>query len=239
MTKNKSLLVLLLLFLMGNIFALDSAQISFQKAGKKVNLTITENYTLRAVADSISMPVKKLKAMLTPELAEYSQTHPEYEHYKTQNRNWDRITLKELDIEPSVIVEKFDTFVGNTLNFGGSITLVGTMVVFFSLLLISFIIEQLRHLDKAKSVKVSKSDKKKTETTTVDSPIGQITAPSGAISSNAIVAVITAIHRHKSLVEERVKIQMTFSRTPVNMWSASSKLDMPNKIYNKSIERNK
>ena len=239
MIKNKTLLVLLLLLVIGNIFAFEDAIISYHQSGKDNKLTITGNYTIRAVADSISMPIKNLKAMLASELTAYSEAHPEFGIHPTQSRVWDLIPLKELNIEPSTIVEKFSEFVGHTMRFGGSITLVGVLVVFFSLLLISFIIEQLRHLDRAKAVKEKKSPKKSPTTTTVDSPVGKITAPSGSISSNAIVAVVTALHQHISLVEERVKIQMTFSRTPVNMWSASAKLDMPNKIYNRPIERKK
>jgi hypothetical protein len=53
------------------------------------------------------------------------------------------------------------------------------------------------------------------------------------------VAVVAALHKHKLSVEERVKIQMTFSRNSVNMWSASSKMYMPNTAYNKPTDRRK
>ena len=131
----------------------------------------------------------------------------------------------------------FNSFTKNTLNYGYSVTLVGIIVVFLSLLLISILINQFQHIEKTKALKAKRIAKK--STSTIETSAGKITGPSDAISSNAIVAVISALHKHKLSVEERVKIQMTFSRTPVNMWSASAKMDMPNRVYTKPTDRSK
>lgn len=227
-------LIFLFLFVVGFLNATEET-VSFNKTGKQVEFTIRNDYTMKAVADSINMPVKKLKAMLAPELKKYGESNPEYASYQTQNRKWDDLSLSELNIPPAIIAEKFDEFTKETLPFGYSVTAVGILVVFASLLLISILIAQFQHIEKTKDIKV----KKKKTTKTVDTPVGKITGPESAISSNAIVAVIAALHKHKLSVEERVKIQMTFSRTPVNMWSASAKMDMPNRVYNKPIDRSK
>ncbi len=224
----------LMLFAFGVLVA-EEAIVSFQKTGKRVEFTIRENITVKAVADSINMPVKKLKSMLASELSQYGQDNPEFANYQTQNRKWDDLSLSELKIAPATVAEKFEEFTRETLPFGYSVTLVGIIVVFTSLLLISVLIAQFQHIEKTKDIKV----KNKKANKTVDTPIGKITGPESAISSNAIVAVIAALHKHKQSVEERVKIQMTFSRTPVNMWSASAKMEMPNRVYNKPIDGGK
>ncbi len=237
MKKNKLVFFLILLFVGVNLFAAEEAKVTFQKTGKTVEFTISENYTLRAVADSINMPVKKLKAMLLTELSLYGETHPDYKGVKPQSREWDVVPIHELNITPATVAEKFNSFTDNTMNYGYSVTVVGIIVVFLSLLLISVLINQFQHLEKTKDIKVKK--KAKSALTTIETPAGKVTGPTDAISSNAIVAVIAALHKHKLSVEERVKIQMTFSRTPVNMWSASAKMDMPNRVYNKPTDRSK
>lgn len=237
MIKSKILFLLILLLAVGNILSAEDAKVSFQKAGKSVEFTISEHYNLRAVADSINMPIKKLKAMLAPELKLYGETHPEFKGLKTQSRQWDKISLAGLNIPSATIAENFNNFTNKTMKYGYSITVVGILVVFFSLLLISVIINQFQHIAKTKNIKSKKSSK--TATTTVQTPVGKVTGLTSDISSNAIVAVITALHKHKLSVEERVKIEMTFSRTHVNMWSASAKMEMPNSVYNKPIVRRK
>lgn len=237
MKKSKIIFLLILLLLTFNILTAKEAVVSFQKAGETVEFTINEGHTLRAVADSINMPIKKLKAMLAPELKLYGETNVSFKGLKSQSRLWDQIPLVDLNIKSDTVAEKFVNFTNATMDYGYSITVVGIMVVFFSLLLISVLINQFQHIEKAKDFKAKKSQTK--ASTTVKTPVGKVTGPTSAISSNAIVAVIAALHRHKVSVEERVKIQMTFSRTPVNMWSASAKMEMPNSAYNKPTERRK
>jgi len=237
MKKNKIIFLLILLLIVVHLLSAEEAKVTFKKAGKEVQFTISENYNLRALADSINMPIKKLKSMLTAELELYGETHPEFKGLKTQDRRWDEISLAGLNVSSATVADKFYSFTKKTMSFGGSITVVGILVVFFSLLLISIIINQFQHLAKAKKPKQKKSSK--SASTTVQTPIGKVTGPTTSISSNAIVAVITALHKHKLSVEERVKIQMTFSRAPVNMWSALAKMEMPNSVYNKPIDRSK
>ncbi len=236
MSKIKSIIiVLLILITSATLFSFDDADITFKKNGEDVTFTISEDYCLKAIADSVNMPIKKLKYMLSDDLKAYGEEKEAFAGLKSQNRSWDYISIKELNIEPKSVVEHFNNFTDSALSFGGSVTLVGILVVFFSLVLISVLIAQFQHLDKASAPKPTKKPSKKT---TVATPVGKVSADSNAISSNAIVAVITALHKHKMLVEERRRIQMTFSRTPVNMWSASNKMSMPNLAYKKP-ERNK
>jgi uncharacterized membrane protein YidH (DUF202 family) len=235
MIKSKLLLLLTLLLIAVNILTAEDAKVNFQKTGKTVEFTISDNLNLRAVADSINMPVKKLKAMFVTELKLYGETHPEFKGVEPQRREWDVLSIQELNIQPATVAAKFNEFTENTMHYGYSVTAVGIMVVFVSLLLISFLISQFQHIEKAKDLKVKK--RTKPSTSTVQTAVGKVTGPTDAISSNAIVAVVAALHKHKLSVEERVKIQMTFSRTPVNMWSASAKMEMPNSLYNKPTDR--
>lgn len=235
MKKSKIIFLLILLLLAVNLLSAQVAKVTFQKAGETVEFTISENYSLRAVADSINMPIKKLKSMLSAELTRFGEGNADFEGLKSQSRLWDQISLSGLNIKPTTVAEKFNTFTDKTMDYGYSITVVGILVVFFSLLLISILISQFQHIAKTKDIKGKKSSK--ATTSTVKTPVGKVTGPTSAISSNAIVAVIAALHKHKLSVEERVKIQMTFSRTPVNMWGASAKMNMPNSLYNKPIDR--
>jgi len=233
MNRTKSILVILLILCTSAIFAFDAVEVEFPKMGKVNTFTITEDVSLLAVADSINMPIKKLKFLLAEELEAYGEINEEFKGYKTQNRVWDNIPLHELNIDPQTVADKFEIFTDETLDFGYSITLVGILVVFFSLLLISILIAQFQHIDKIEEGKKKKVEKR----STVQTSVGKITANETDISSNAIVAVIAALHRHKMIVEERRKTQLTFSRTPVNMWRASGKMEMPNSNHSKLSER--
>ena len=56
----------------------------------------------------------------------------------------------------------------------------------------------------------------------VKSSIGKITAPVDHISSNAIVAVITAMYLHEAEVEEQNRLHLTWSRSQLSLWRASN-----------------
>lgn len=237
MKTNKLIYLLLFLMFCSLSFGMEDASITYSKNGQDLEYVITKNATLLRIAQTVNMPVKSLKLSLSDVFDQYKLNNPDFAGHPTQDRVWDNLSLEELQVSPATIAKLHDEFVGRVLNYGGSVTLAGMSIVFISLLLISVIVSRLQYLGKRSSKKTDSKEKGKTKT--VKTPIGNVTGSTDGMSANAIVAVITALHKHKSSVEERVKIQMTFSRTPVNMWSASAKLSMPNKIYNKSIERNK
>ena len=64
MIKNKLVFFLILLLVAVNFLSAEEAHVTFQKTGETVKFTISENLALRAIADSINMPVKKLNAIL-------------------------------------------------------------------------------------------------------------------------------------------------------------------------------
>lgn len=216
-------------------FGMEDATITYRKNGLEQEYVVNEKATLLEIAQEVNIPVKNLKLQLTKELNEFKLTNPEFEKIQTQDRMWDDLTLEDLQVSPTKVVELHNEFIDNKMSYGGSVTLVGVSIVFLSLLLISLIVAQLQRLEK----KAPKKEKKATSVKTVNTSIGKVTGPMEGLSANAIVAVITAIHKHKVLVEERMKIEMTFKRTPVNMWGASAKMEMPNSSYNKKNARNK
>lgn len=237
MKTNKLIYLLLFLLFCSLSFGMSDASITYRKNGQDLEYVISKNATLLQIAQTVNMPVKSLKLKLADVFKEYQLSNPDFAGFPTQDRIWDNLSLEELKVSPATIAKLHDEFIDNIIGYGGSVTLAGISIVFISLLLISIIVSRLQYLGKRPSKKSENKEKGKTKT--VKTPVGKITGSTDGMSANAIVAVITALHKHKSSVEERVKIQMTFSRTPVNMWSASAKLSMPNKIYNKSIERNK
>ena len=237
MKTNKLIYLLLFLLFCSSSFGMSDVSITYSKNGQDLEYVISKSATLLQIAQEVNMPVKRLKIKLADAFKEYQLSNPDFAGFPTQDRVWDNLSLEELKISPATIAELHDEFIDNLIGYGGGVTLAGISIVFISLLLISVIVSRLQYLGKRSSKKTDSKEKGKTKT--VKTPVGKITGSTDGMSANAIVAVITALHKHKSSVEERVKIQMTFSRTPVNMWSASAKLSMPNKIYNKSIERNK
>jgi len=95
---------------------------------------------------------------------------------------------------------------------------VGMLVVFISLILIGFIINQLRHLNPQSRTR------KEAE------PNGKAAEPEPDVSTNAIIAVITALHMHVREAEEQRKLMLTWCRAPMSMWRAG-KVAMPNREF--------
>ncbi|MBI9031165.1 OadG family protein [bacterium] len=235
--KINKLICLLLFILVSTVaFAMEEATIIYRKNGLELEYVVTKHANLLQIAQEVNIPVKNLKLQLSDKLEEFKLSNPEFADIQTQDREWDNLTLEQLDVSPATVVELHNDFVDNNLSFGWSVTLVGVTIVFLSLLLISIIVAQLQRLEKKAPKESKKSAHKILQT--IKTPIGNITGPMDGLSANAIVAVITAIHKHKVLVEERMKIEMTFKRTPVNMWGASAKLEMPNSSYKKNNVRN-
>lgn len=161
--------------------------------------------TLAEVAATLSIPIKKLKAML-------GNDNP-------LDKSWDTLSLQALGIELDTIKEVQQDYQENIISYGGSVLLVGMLVVFSALILTSLVIRQLVHLNA----------KTKAAPTLTFSSSGQLKSAPKTMNSNVIVAAVTALHIHKMEIEERRKMVLTFRRTPTNQWRASAVLRMPNR----------
>ncbi len=190
---RKILSLLLLLLVAGGLFADET-------------FTVTNDMTLRQVAHEMKMPVKKLM-----------------QHLDVPNGTLQTATIGELGIQRAKLDDIYADFHGNLMGFCTSLTVIGMLVVFLSLIVTGMIISQIKHLNRTK--------KKPEATQTVETSIGKITGPQPDISTNAIVAVITALHMHIAEAEERQKLILTWKRAPLSLWRGSSRNAMPNQTY--------
>lgn len=165
----------------------------------------TELSTLTEIAATLSIPLKKLKAMLGNE--------------DPLDKSWDNMSLQALGFVPDDIQVQAAEFNEHIVLYGSSITLVGMLVVFCALLITSIIIGQLIHLNR---------EPKRPDTIKMNSS-GKVTAASKGMSRSIIVAAVTALHMHKQEIEEHRKMVLTIRRTPTNQWRASGVLSMPNR----------
>ncbi|MDY0337531.1 MAG: OadG family protein [Candidatus Cloacimonadaceae bacterium] len=164
--------------------------------------------TVSEISASLSMPMKKLKAML-------GNNDP-------LDKSWDNRSIQALNISPQRIKDIHDEFTQDVLIYGASVTLVGMLVVFSALLLTSIVIRQLVHLNRAEqSTPVIKLGSE-----------GKLKAAPKNLSRNVIVAAITALHIHQQEIEDKRRMVLTFRRTPTNQWRASAVLSMPNRELN-------
>lgn len=161
--------------------------------------------TLSEVSAKLDLPLKKLKAMLG--------------YNDPLDKRPDKMSLQALEIELDTVQALKESFDEHITSFGGSVILVGMLVVFSALLFTSIIISQLVHLNR---------EKKKDSIIKVSSD-GKVKSAPKNLSSNVIVAAITALHIHSMELEERRKMVLTFRRTPTNQWRASAVLSMPNR----------
>ena len=134
-------------------------------------------------------------------------------------------TLAELqisEIQLKLALEKYDS---NKNVFYGGIALVGMSIVFLSLIIVGFCISGLKYLD----------HKKKPKLKTVQTSVGKISAHPEHISSNAIVAAITALYLHEAEVEEKNRLILTWKRSRLSMWSATNMME--NKYFDRKSGR--
>lgn len=116
-------------------------------------------------------------------------------------------TLAELQISADHLEKALEQYQISKKSYYSGIVLVGMSIVFLSLIIVGFGIHSLQHIGQKK---------------TVHTRIGAITAAPEHISSNAIVAVITAIHLHEADVEEKNRLLLTWKRSQLSMWSAAN-----------------
>jgi Na+-transporting methylmalonyl-CoA/oxaloacetate decarboxylase gamma subunit len=164
-----------------------------------------ENLTLQELADKAEIPVKKLTQYLGRKDLVFAQTAAQQQ-------------VTQVHFSAAM-----DAYEENLTSFYTGVVVVGIAIVFASLIVVGFVINQLRHLDDKKKKKPVA--KKKTVTTSV----GSVTGPAEHINSNAIVAVVTAISLHEMEVEQQNSMLLTFKRAPLSLWRASN--IMPNNEF--------
>lgn len=117
-------------------------------------------------------------------------------------------TLSELQISAEQLKLALQNYHNSSKSFYGSIVLVGMSIVFISLMIVGLFISSLQHLDRSKKTKPKTREAK-------------MTAPEH-ISSNAIIAAITAIYLHEAEAEEKNRLLLTWTRSRLSMWSAAN-----------------
>ncbi len=113
-------------------------------------------------------------------------------------------------------------FEQDRIPYGISLTLVGMLVVFIAVLITSIVIAQLIHLQ---------SGKKKEPAVIKVSATGKVIKSPSGVSSDIIVAAVSALYIYEYTIKERRRIQLTFNRSKTNQWRSSAILSMPNREF--------
>lgn len=176
-----------------------------------------DSYSLESICLLKNIPFKKMS---------------EYLNLDPQDVNNRSRTLRDLGVEALDIEDMEKRFKDERIDFSSTLTVLGMSVVFVSLILTSLLISQLVHLNR-------KNEKKESKPTHISSPVGTITTkyPEN-LSSDAVVAVIAAIHKHKQETDEENRIMLTWRRANISMWHASGKVEMPNSVF-KAIKKSR
>ena len=156
--------------------------------------------TLQEISTQTKIPVKKIAQYL-----------------KLEDQTEFNVSLQELGISNKDLKKAIDEYHSNTRSFYTGIIFVGMGIVFASLLLVGFIINSLQHIGESKKKKKS----------VVQTPVGTVTAPKDHISSNGVVAAITAIFLHDA--DEKDKIELTWKRQTISLWNAAGMVE--NRVF--------
>lgn len=165
---------------------------------KKLNFA--PSTTLLEISAQSDIPVKKITQYL-----------------KLKDQTEFNVSMQELGISNEDLKKAFAEYHANTKSFYTGIILVGMGIVFVSLLLVGFIINLLQHI----------GEPKKKKKAVVQTSVGKVTAPKDHISSNGVVAAITAMFLHDA--EERDKIDLTWKRQTISMWKAAGMVE--NRVF--------
>ncbi|MCK5050349.1 MAG: OadG family protein [Candidatus Cloacimonetes bacterium] len=165
---------------------------------KDKKLNFPPSSTLLEVSAQTNIPVKKIAQYL-----------------KLEDQTEFNVTLQKLGISNEDLEKAFAEYHNNKVSFYTGIILVGMGIVFVSLLLVGFIINSLQHVGERK------------KKTVVQTSVGKVTAPRDHISSDGIVAAITAMFLHDA--EERDKIDLTWKRQTISLWQAAGMVE--NRVF--------
>lgn len=177
-------------------------------AQQKLQYGFNEVSTVSEIASVKNIPIKKFKALLG--------------NTDALDTTWDDMSIQALGRDLETVKLTTEKFNENLLLYGSSVTLVGMLVVFFALIVISIMISQLVHLNR---------EKKQARTISLSSD-GQVKSAPKDMNQGLIAAAITALHMHEMELEDRRKMVLTFRRTPINQWRASAMHTMPNREMN-------
>ncbi len=163
-----------------------------------------ESNSLSEIATIKKIPIKKLKSLLD---------------INPLNRAKDSYSIQVHGFTPEQITDICEEFDSKTALYGSSITVVGMLIVFSSLAIISLVVSQLVRFDRMTHAKDSKIKITKS---------GILKAAPKNVNRDTIVAAITALHLHIHQIEERRRLILTFKRTPLNLWNSTNVISMPN-----------
>lgn len=181
-------------------------------AHQKALLQFDETSSLSDISKTFSIPIHKLKTTMG-----------------LKGDNQDHYSIQLLGKSTEDVENAIQEYQEHIQGFGWSVTFIGMLVVFVALIITSFFIGQLVHLNREKK---PKEDKAKSASPAKASEVDK------DLDHGAMLAAITALHIHRMEIEERRKLALTFRRTPTNQWRASAVLSMPNREMN-SYRRNK
>ena len=163
-------------------------------------INFSPDTTLLEISSQTNIPVKKITQYL-----------------KLEDQTEFNVSMQELGISNKDLKKAIAEYHSNTKSFYTGITLVGMGIVFVSLLLVGFIINLLQHIGEPKKKKKS----------VVQTPVGTVTAPKDHISSNGVVAAITAMFLHDA--DEKDKIDLTWKRQTISLWNAAGMVE--NRVF--------
>jgi len=103
-----------------------------------------------------------------------------------------------------------------------SIVLVGMLIVFASLVVVSFFISLFKHLHLFEKIKARRESK------SVDTAVGTISSR-GDLSEKAVAAVITAVFLHEEEVDSENRLLLTWKRASARVWKTGD--EMPNALH--------
>jgi Na+-transporting methylmalonyl-CoA/oxaloacetate decarboxylase gamma subunit len=124
------------------------------------------------------------------------------------------IPIIELDRSNEDMENAIAKYNANKPTYYLGVVVAGMGTVFFSLLIVAFIIDQLQLLDKKKKVKPRKI------------PIIQNDALESDGEEDVVSAIVTALYLYELEIEENNKLLLTWKRTPLSMWKAARFVSM-------------
>ncbi len=177
-------------------------------------ISVDKNKTLLELSLEHEVPVKKI--------IEYLEL--------PQNVNLQK-TLTELKVQSIDFQNCIKRFEEEKVSYSYGIVVIGMLVVFFSLIITGFLIAQIEHIGKWEKRDDKIEKEKKEELTTVHTEYAKVTGKISEVSTNAIVAAITALHLHRMEVEETNKMMLTMKRNRISLWKSYAKLNVPNRSF--------
>lgn len=158
---------------------------------------INADMTLREISIATKIPVRKVVEYL--DLSRDADIDHSLSSYNLTNE----------DVEKAI--SKYDR---RKNAYYSGIVVVGMGTVFASLILVALLIAQLRHLDKKKKTPPSKL------------PDTQKPSFAKTADDDIIAAITTTLYLYELEIEEKNKLMLTWKRTPLSMWKASSYIPM-------------